>query len=304
MAANIKPILTFGAPKPRPRGLAAWTTFGRFRRLVQLGFAAFILYTLYVHISVGEGGATITASPEAFCPFGGLETIYRYLSSGGKFVPHTHLSNVVLAGAVLLTAFLARSAFCGWVCPLGFIQDLTSGLSTFLQRRVPGFRHFVKAVKTRGARLAVIDRWLRLLKYAVLAWAVSGAAAYGVMVFRDYDPWAALLTIAEFSLTPGFVVLIVMLVASFFVERPWCRYACPLGAAAGLLGRLSPVYLKREAPACKGCAVCNKACPMGLEVAKATTIKSVDCIGCLECLEVCPRQGALELKVGLPAVGK
>jgi polyferredoxin len=304
MATEIKPILTLGGVKKKPRGLAAWTTYGKLRRLVQLGFFGFIFYTLLLNIVVGESGENVTASAEAFCPFGGLETIYKYIVTGGQFVPHVHLSNVVLAGAVLLTALLARSAFCGWVCPLGFIQDMLAGFSKLVQRRVPGFKTFVKTVKTRGAGLAVLDRWLRLLKYAVLAWAVSGAAIYGVMVFRDWDPWAALLTIAEFSLTPGLVVLVVLLGASFFVERPWCRYACPLGAASGLLGRLSPVYLKREASLCKGCAVCNKACPMGLSIHNAQTIKSVDCIGCLECLEICPRQGALELKVGLPLVGK
>ncbi len=52
------------------------------------------------------------------------------------------------------------------------------------------------------------------------------------MVFRDYDPWGLWsITIFEFSYTPGLVVLIVTLLASLFVERPWCRYACPLGAA-------------------------------------------------------------------------
>ncbi|MHB1133671.1 MAG: 4Fe-4S binding protein [Chloroflexota bacterium] len=300
----VKPILTLGKPKRRRKGLAAWVSLRNFRRVVQLGFAGFILYTLIVHLVVGEAGESVTASAEAFCPLGGLESLYRYVTTGGKFVPHTHLSNLVLAGAFLGTAFLARSAFCGWICPLGFIQEMMTGLSTFIHRRVPGFRNIVKTVKTRGARLAAIDRPLRFLKYGVLVWVLSGAAIYGVMVFRDWDPWAALLTIAEFSFTPGLVVLLVTLGASFFVERPWCRYACPLGAAGGLLGRLSPVYLKREDAACTGCAVCSKACPMGLQVHNVDTVKSVDCIGCLECVQVCPRQGALDLKVGLPAVGK
>jgi len=39
---------------------------------------------------------------------------------------------------------------------------------------------------------------------------------------------------------------------------------------------------------------------MGLAVATATAITSADCIGCLECVEACPRDGALELRIGLP----
>jgi polyferredoxin len=150
----------------------------------------------------------------------------------------------------------------------------------------------------------VLDRYLKLVKYAVLAWAVIGAAVYGVMVFRDYDPWAALLNIAEFSFTPGLIVLVVLLVASFFVERPFCRYACPLGALTGLAGAVSPVYLKRNAEACKVCQICTKACPMGISIHDVETIKSPNCIGCLECIGDCPREGALELKFGLPVIGK
>ena len=150
----------------------------------------------------------------------------------------------------------------------------------------------------------MLDRYLRFLKYGVLAWAVAGAAVYGFMVFRDADPWAALWNLLELSLGVGTIVLAIVLVASLFVERPWCRYACPLGAATGLVSKLSPFYLKREAEACKACAICTKACPMGLPVHTATTIKSADCIGCLECVDECPREGALELKLGVPVFGK
>ena len=272
------------------------------RRISLLGFTGFITLAIINHILSGENAAT--ASPEAYCPFGGLETLYRYITSGGSFVANTHLSNVVLLVGVLTVALLARSGFCGWICPLGFIQELVTDLSLLLQKRISAIRRPIKGVQKRGAFLSVADRYLRMLKYAVLLWAVIGAAVYSVMVFRDYDPWSTLINIAELSLGPGLVVLVVLLAASFLVERPWCRYACPLGAISGLLGRLSPVYLKRKESLCKGCAICTKSCPMGVSVHTASTVKSVSCIGCLECMEICPKKGALELKVGIPAMGK
>ena len=55
--------------------------------------------------------------------------MYRYITTAGSFVQHTHLSNIVLFVAVMATALLARSGFCGWVCPLGFVQELISNLS-------------------------------------------------------------------------------------------------------------------------------------------------------------------------------
>jgi polyferredoxin len=293
-----------GSVKPRLRGIKELFTHQALRRFVQLGAAGFIVFLAAQHIVLGENGPVITASPEAFCPLGGLETLYKYITAGGTFVSHTHLSNVVMLVAVLAVALLLRSAFCGWICPLGFFQDLVSNFGTVLQKRIPALRRAIAALKKRGARLAVLDRYLRYVKYLVLAWAVGGSAYFGYMVFRDFDPWSALLNIAEFSFTPGIVVLAITLVASFFIERPWCRYACPLGAASGILGKVSPVYLKREASACTSCKICTKACPMGLDVHTATTITSVDCISCLECVGACPRDGALEVKFGLPLIGK
>jgi polyferredoxin len=290
--------------KPRKRGWKSMLSQHTFRRLSQSIFLLFIFFLAVQHIIVGEESTVVTASPEAFCPFGGLETLYKYFAEGGTFVSHTHLSNVVVLIAVAVTAVFLRSAFCGWVCPLGYIQDLVSSLSRFLQKRNSGMRRAIATLKSRAGRLAVLDRYLRILKYLILVWAVAGSAYFGYMVFRDYDPWATLLNLAEFSFTPGVIVLLVLLIASFFIERPWCRYACPLGAASGLLGKLSPIYLKREADACKVCQVCTKACPMGLPVHSATTIKSADCMTCLECVGACPRKGALEVRLGQPLVGE
>jgi polyferredoxin len=293
-----------GIIKPRFGWFKALFTHQHFRRIVQIGVAGFITFITIQHVIIGENSSVVTASPEAYCPFGGLETLYKFLTANGTYVSHTHLSNVVLLVAFLAVALLLRSAFCGWICPLGFFQDLINKFSKFLQKRIPGLRRGFSSLKKRSARLAVLDRYLRYMKYLVLGWAIGGSAYFGYMVFRDFDPWATLLNIAEFSFTPGVIVLAVTLIASFFIERPWCRYACPLGAASGLLGKLSPVYIKRNEDVCTSCKLCTKSCPMGLEVHSATTIKSVDCITCLECVDSCPSNGALEIRAGLPIVGK
>ncbi len=128
-----------------------------------------------------------------------METLYKYITSGGKFVPHVHLSNVVILVATLAVALIARNAFCGWLCPFGFIQDMISSFSSLRPEARAAIRKAVKALKTKGAGLAVLDRYLRFLKYGVLAWTVAGAAAYGFMVFRDVDPWAALWDLLESS---------------------------------------------------------------------------------------------------------
>ncbi|MBK9713337.1 MAG: 4Fe-4S binding protein [Kouleothrix sp.] len=302
--------------KRRPAGLRRLWQIQSLRLLVQLGFALLILYTLVIHTLVGEGSGVVTTSAEAYCPFGGIETLYTYLSSGGRLVSHTHLSNLVILAGVLLLAVAARGAFCGWICPLGAIQEWLFAASMWLQRRIPSLGRAVKALKARaGVRpiarfdqrlaptlLARIDHWLRYGRYLVLAWAVGGAAIYGYMVFRDYDPWAALLTIGELELSGGLVVLGVVLVAALFVERPWCRYACPLGAAIGIASKVSPLRLRRAGPACAGCALCNRDCPVGIPVDTRSDITDASCIMCLRCVDTCPKHGALELALVIPVV--
>ena len=235
-------------PKTKSRKLQKAFKPTVLRRISQIGFLTFIIVIATIHFLAGETSSNLTASAEAFCPFGGLESLYTFIASGGQTVPHTHLSNLVVLGALLITALLLRNAFCGWVCPLGFLQDLIYNLRRTLEKRFPSLRRGLRSIQRRvPAKLAAgLDHWLRFVKYGVLAWAVIGAGIYGVMVFRDYDPWATLLNVAELTFTPGLIVLGITLIASFFVERPWCRYACPLGAASGLVGALSPVYLKRD----------------------------------------------------------
>jgi polyferredoxin len=298
MTATARPRPTLGSVRRVRRGFNALRGVQGFRRATQTIVALYVAGLIVNRATAAGPGAT---TAEALCPFGGMETIVGFVTTG-TFVPHVHLSNVVLAVALLLTAFLARGAFCGWLCPLGFLQDLAAGLSSTVQAHVPAVKRGIRGLRTHAAPLARLDRPLRLLKYAVLVWAIWGATVFGVMVFRDVDPWAALLDIGRESLGLGAIVLAVTLVGAFFVERPWCRYACPLGAVNGLAARFSPVFLQRTQAACTDCGLCTKACPMGIDVAKADKVTSVDCTGCLECVEACPRAGALDLRVGLPIV--
>ncbi|MDZ4720006.1 MAG: 4Fe-4S binding protein [Roseiflexaceae bacterium] len=286
------------------------------RRLTQALFTLFIGVLVVSHLLVGESATTTTTtSAEAFCPFGGVETLYQYVASGGSFINHTHLSNVVLLVAVLALTVVARGAFCGWFCPFGAIQEWLYAASTWLQKRIPPVGRAIWALKkrlgVRPARLGMlpeatliqrIDGILRYGKYAVLATIIGGTIAYGVMIFRDYDPWSALLEIGALELTAGTVVLGIVLVAALFVERPWCRYACPLGAVIGLTSQLSPLRIQREGTACTGCTLCSKSCPMGLPVATMSELTHRDCVMCLECVDACPQPGALDLKLVVPGM--
>lgn len=262
------------------RNQRRWPGAQTLRRLVQFGIVGFIAFVAVRHFVVGE----TAASPEAYCPFGGIETLYTYLSSGGKTISHTHLSNLALLLAVAVTSVVARGAFCGWLCPFGSIQEWVHSFSRWVQQRVPplgrAMRLLKKSLNPRVKQAAYagptlgqrIDKALSYGRYLVLVWIIGATIAYGTMVFRDYDPWSALLSLAELQVTVGTYILIISLLASLFVERAWCRYACPLGATVSLLGRFSPLRIEVAEGACSGCGVCTQRCPMGIDVAARASL--------------------------------
>jgi polyferredoxin len=95
------------------------------------------------------------------------------------------------------------------------------------------------------------------------------------------------------------ITLAILIVLSIVVKNFWCRYLCPYGAMLGLVALVSPVRIRRDADACIDCAKCAKACPAGLPVDTAMSIRSAECTACLSCVAVCPAAGALDLKIGL-----
>lgn len=266
------------------------------RHLVQLGFVLFIAAVAVGHELLPEGAFP---SAESFCPFGGLETLYRWAGSG-KFIEHSHASNLVLFVAIVLSALLARGFFCGWVCPFGTLQAFIAGVGRSAARRLPLIDRWARATRRRVAWLAALDRPLRYARYLVLAWILVATAYYGRMVFRDVDPWSALLEIATLQFTLATGVLIAVLVLSFAVERPFCRYACPLGATIGLVGTLSPIAIERRDDACVGCSLCTKACPLGIPVERLTRVTDSNCLMCFECLGACPSASGLNVTLTLP----
>jgi ferredoxin len=288
-----------GAIKRKPKGLAALWNVQNARHLVQAGFFAAIVVMAVRHAIVPEGAANAPVSPEAYCPFGGIEAIYTWITTG-KYIHHAHSSNFIVLIGVLLSAVFLKSSFCGWICPFGTLQEMLMGVTRFFERRFKPVARLAKTLKTRSKVLEPVDRILRWGKYVVLAYFLYGTILVGRMIFRPYDPYVTALDLAEVTLGPGLIILIAVVVLSFFVERPWCRYACPFSPIIGLVGKLAPVKIERTASLCKGCNICEAKCPMNLPVATASRITAVDCNNCLKCIDTCPRGGALDLVLRWP----
>jgi len=253
------------------------------RHGVMAFFFLFLLHVAYDH-QVKGGGPRGTPSVEAYCPFGGLESLYQFLTTGG-FVRRIEPSAMILFAALLLLTLVSSRGFCGWICPFGSVQEWIGLLGRKLFRRW---------YNPTGAW----DRRLRYLKYAVLAVIIGLTWHLGTLVFRDYDPFLAFFHLGTgmSELPWAYAVLGVVLAGSLLIERFFCKYACPLGAVLGILGRFGLTRIQRDPTDCKSCNLCQKKCHAHVDFLSTTTIRDPECNHCLDCVLDCPKPNVLSVR--------
>ena len=219
-------------------------------------------------------------SIDALDPFGGLETLLKFLA-GGDYIKKIEPGNIVMLGGIAVLGVVLSRFFCGWFCAFGALQGVFGWLGKKLFRR-----RFVVPKR--------LDAVLRWLKYPILAAVVYFTWRTGELVIRPYDPLAAYghlpagLTAVWAEFAVGLGMLVAILVLSTLYERAFCKYVCPLGAVNAILGRIPIFRIKRTVPTCISCSKCDKACPMNVDVSGPEAVGSAECISCMECVTVCP----------------
>jgi Fe-S-cluster-containing hydrogenase component 2 len=226
------------------------------------------------------GGPDGSPPVDALCPFGGLETLYKYLA-GGEFLKRTNLSNFVLLAGTVITGIVFGRYFCGWICMLGWLQEIPARIGKRIFRK--------RFVIPQPA-----DRILRYLKYPVLVLILIFTWRMADLVIRPFDPFAAYAhlpagiveVLQEFLI--GFIILVGSMILSMFYDRFFCKYLCPMGAFLGILQKISLFRIKRDRSTCIDCGRCSRACPVNIPVAQIETVNSSECIACQECVHTCP----------------
>lgn len=262
------------------------------RKWVQL-FFFLLLGLIAVNHSLSEQGGGLPllsdASLHAVCPFGGVVSIYQLMSTG-DFVKKIHASSFILMIIVALLAVIAGPLFCGWICPFGTFQEWVGKLG----HRIWGKR-YNRFVPDK------LDSLLRYARYIVVGWVLYVTAKSATLVFAEYDPFYALFNFwtGEVAFT-AFLSLAVVTLLSLFIERPFCKYACPYGAVLGLFNLIRVFKLKRNSTSCIHCKGCDKICPMNIKVSEMNTVRHHQCISCFECTEesACPVPNTLEFRTG------
>lgn len=253
------------------------------RHAVMAFFFLFLLHVAYEH-QVKGGGPRGTPSVEAYCPFGGLEGLYQFLTTGG-FIRRIEPSAMIMFFALVLLTLLFSRGFCGWICPFGSVQEWLGLL---------GKKIFKKKFNPTGAW----DRVLRYFKYAALIAIIALTWQTGTLVFRDYDPFLAFFHLGRSinELPWAYAALAAVFLGSLYIERFFCKYACPLGAVLGLLGRVGLTKVQREPDGCKNCNLCQQKCHAHVDFLSATTIRSLECNQCMDCVLDCPKPGVLSVR--------
>ena len=168
--------------------------------------------------------------------------------------------------------FWGRGPFCGWLCPFGALQELSNRAARAL--KVPQYK-----IPWR------VHERLWPVKYIVFLalFGVSlGSLAYAEML-AEIEPFKTAI-ILRFMRDWWFVAFaLALLVAGLFVERFFCRYLCPLGAALAIPGRLRMFdWLKRYRECGNPCMRCFKECPVEA-IHPEGHINPNECISCLHC---------------------
>lgn len=215
------------------------------------------------------------------CPIGSFQAVIASRNYQFTF----YVTGFLLFFGALLGRFV-----CGWLCPFGLVQDLLHKIPFVKKlRRLPG------------------DRWLRFLKYVILVGFVIVLPLTVLDIVGQGQPWFCKYICPSGTLFAGIplvasnpalqfalgwlfswkvAVLVVLLLLSVVVYRPFCRYLCPLGAIYGLFNPVALYRFRIDSQKCTQCGACQKACPMDIPVQSVPN--SPECIRCGRCKAACP----------------
>ena len=190
---------------------------------------------------------------------------------------------LVGAGLVLAVAVLLGRVFCGWLCPLGLVLELSSALSSSW------------GAKQKTRRLGLPPGGAKGLKYWLLLACLVMSFVAAFPVFTTLSPIN--LTVLAFVSALGWELAVVggIVAAELFSPRLFCRAICPLGAAYSLLGRfgLLRIHIRPECGERLYCHLCTNECPMGIEVLERhvkpgkQTVDDPECTRCGICADGC-----------------
>ncbi len=201
---------------------------------------------------------------------------------------------------IIVTVFLwGRGLFCGWLCPFGSLSELLYKIGGWVGLK----RYQFKLPKPLHDKL----KWVKYTVFFGLL-AVSVLSMTLAEMLAEVEPFKTTFLVGLFNRSWPYTLFAAGLLGlSIFIERPFCKYLCPLGAALAMPSTFRWFGLKRkqECDSCKACAVgCGS-----LAIDKDGRIDQRECLLCLDCMVLytddhgCPplaQERKRRTKAGLP----
>lgn len=269
------------------------------RRLIQL-YAA-LLYNAhvkgYISGTIFTGASKMICVPGfncyscpgaiGACPLGALQNA---LASSGHRAPY------YVFGILMLYGLIFGRTICGYLCPVGLLQELLHKIPTpkikksNVTRALSYLKYVFLAIFVVAIPLWYSRQYLPIpafCKYICPAGTFEGAV--GLLsnpANSNMFPMLGLL------FTRKFVILIVIVALCVFCYRAFCRFICPLGAIYGLFAKVNLIGVKVEMTKCVDCGKCVRNCGMDIR-----HVGDHECINCGECIDTCPTK-AISFKAG------
>ncbi len=215
------------------------------------------------------------------CPIGSLQAVAGSLKYNISFY---------VLGLLTLFGTLFGRFICGWFCPFGLVQDL------------------IYKIKTKKYSVPQkIDKPLRYAKYLILLVVVILLPMLLTNEFGMASPYFCqyicpsgtlfggiplLLTNPNLRQAAGLLfswkmaLLLLFLISSLFIYRPFCKYVCPLGAIYAMFNKVSLYRFEIDKDSCINCGKCERVCNMQVPV--LTNPNHPECIRCGDCKNACP----------------